>query len=720
MIEQHEFLKAINYIDTNIPLDSIRTRLLKARALEGLGRYEEIDELFYNSSELSYPTEDDLNVLGLSIKANRALKRDLKADYFLNLYRCILGESSIESMNLQQLKQSLINELATQAVVSMDIYIELSRCYLLMGDIVKSLFYQGIYAFVTKRTAIEHDFFDIYKKHFNYNEVFSVFSKMTFKYTVVFILESNEQEMDYLAMEKVLHQFGKNAIRVHANRYMNGDKECSQATLYDYLIDLMQKNEDFIYIIAERTRLDCLYSHKVDRKYLHYLTNPKEYKNQTNFTAFAYIGNYLTYLSDFYSVDAYYELAKKSTYDFSIVIPVRNNIETLPYTLQSCLAIEYDNFEIVISDNSDNDELEAYIEGLNSERINYYRTPMPLQLGRSFEYAYLKAKGDFLIPIGADEGIIKSSLKTLQTILNQHPEELVFTWETLSYNWPQSGIIGEEDKIVLGAMFSKRDIHKVEFIDSKDKLNRVIKQEEPLLTMPTLYQRSGMRRKFLSSLVANANTIVDGFTQDIFMGVLVLSVTEHYVAIKSPIVVIGNSNYSSGAGSKNAISSNAQAKNGIEEFGYFSRGNFIKRGLHSDVPLIHYAWWIHFLTCVLNIADRGLYENEFIKGLDWKRIVEQTISEIPVFSIFYEEETSKLLSFAHRYLCNEDYSALELEYDNYFEKIDDYLLNVKEGKIQKNYEVGLRKNGSLALDGEKFGVKNIYEATQFIENILNL
>ena len=40
--------------------------------------------------------------------------------------------------------------------------------------------------------------------------------------------------------------------------------------------------------------------------------------------------------------------------DFSIVIPVRNAVDTLRHTLQTCLAQDYTgSYEIVLSDNSD-------------------------------------------------------------------------------------------------------------------------------------------------------------------------------------------------------------------------------------------------------------------------------------------------------------------------------------------------------------------------------
>lgn len=721
LVKGKNFLEAIDYIENHVSVESIRVRLLKAEALQGLGRYKELERYFISSSELSYPNGYDLKRLQIEINTSQALQYEIRTKHLMHI-RDTIEEclSNKEALYLIDRKNELVQLLISNQSLTPKQYRDLAECYLIQCDLVKSLFYYGVYSYFSKTTAIESEFLDIYRKHFNFNEVFSVFSRMEMTYPIVFLVSGKESSTDYLAMAEVLKRLGKQVAIYNVDDYESGLAGDEKSNLYEALHSYMCENGRFVYLFAERPVLDALKSAGVKRKFLHYLTNPKEIKNQTVLTAFAFMGDYLKYLSDLYDIDAASELDQKSKYDFSIVIPVRNNIETLPYTLKTCLDIDYDNFEIVVSDNSDNADVENYIKSIQSPKINYYKTPIPLQLGRSFEFAYLKAKGDFLIPIGADEGIVKTSLKALKYYLDQYTEDDIFSWGTLSYNWPKCGIPGEEDKVVIGKMFSKHEQQTAHFIDARDKLARVISGEDALLTMPTLYQRSGMRRRFLRQLVEQGNTIVDGLTQDIFVGVLVLAMTRRYVELSLPVVVIGNSNYSAGAESKEAVNSLSRAQKGIKEFGGFSRGNFVKRGLHSDVPQIHYAWWIHFLICILNIEDRGLFDQIDIESLDWERIVELTFSEIPVSSVFYEEEINKLLQFAERNLKPETYQRLASSYGDYEDKIDACFVKAISEPKGKSYELGFRSNNSLAIDGEKFGIKNIFEATKFIENILNL
>lgn len=721
LVKDKDYLGAIEYIENHVKVESIRVRLLKAEALQGLGRYEELDRYFISSSELSYPTDYDLKRLQIEIDTSQALQYEIRTKHLMHI-RDTIEEclSNKETFYLIHRKNELVQLLISNQGLTPQQYRDLAECYLIQCDLVKSLFYYSIYSYFSETTAIESEFLDIYRKHFNFNEVFSVFSRMQFTNPVVFLVSEKESSTDYLAMAEVLKRLEKQVAVYNIDNFESGATSGEKSNLFGSLYSYMCEKERFVYLFAERPILDSLKAPGVKRNFLHYLTNPKEIKNQAVLTAFAFMGDYLKYLSDLYEIDAESEIDQKSKYDFSIVIPVRNNIETLPYTLKTCLDIDYDNFEIVVSDNSDNEDVENYIKSIQSPKINYYKTPIPLQLGRSFEFAYLKSKGDFLIPIGADEGIVRSSLKALKYYLDQYAEDDIFSWGTLSYNWPKCGIPGEEDKIVIGKMFSKHEQHDVHFIDASDKLERVISGEDALLTMPTLYQRSGMRRRFLRQLVEKGNTIVDGLTQDIFVGVLVLAMTRRYIELIQPVVVIGNSNYSAGAESKEAVNSLSRAQRGIKEFGGFSRGNFVKRGLHSDVPQIHYAWWIHFLTCVLNIEDRGLFDQIDIESLDWERIIELTLSEIPVSSVFYEEEINKLLLFAQRNLEPETYLRLASSYESYEDKIDAYFLNAMSEPKGKSYELGFRSNNSLAIDGEKFGIKNIFEATKFIENILNL
>ena len=78
---------------------------------------------------------------------------------------------------------------------------------------------------------------------------------------------------------------------------------------------------------------------------------------------------------------------------FSVVIPTRQRANTLRHTLQTCLAQDYDDYEIVVCDNFSSPETRQVVDDCASERIVYLRTSRPLAMSVNWELAVEQARG---------------------------------------------------------------------------------------------------------------------------------------------------------------------------------------------------------------------------------------------------------------------------------------------------------------------------------------
>ena len=58
---------------------------------------------------------------------------------------------------------------------------------------------------------------------------------------------------------------------------------------------------------------------------------------------------------------------------FSVVIPTRQRANTLRHTLQTCLASDFDDYEIVVCDNCSSPETRQVVEEAASRRVVYVR-----------------------------------------------------------------------------------------------------------------------------------------------------------------------------------------------------------------------------------------------------------------------------------------------------------------------------------------------------------
>ena len=223
-------------------------------------------------------------------------------------------------------------------------------------------------------------------------------------------------------------------------------------------------------------------------------------------------------------------LYQKPSYDFSIIIPCRNDGNTLFYTLQTCLNQEYaENYEIVISDNADqkwgaDTPCARICNKINDERIHYYRTPANLSLPKNFEYAFLNAKGAFLISMGADDGILPWALSRISGVLRTLSKQKVFLWNAATYRWPgtdKGAHIRKESAFLSTPEENIPNEPTIIQYKTEDVFWQSFDTYGMMHMLPQLYHNSGIRRAYMAELYEQTGILWAGTSQDICMAVTV-------------------------------------------------------------------------------------------------------------------------------------------------------------------------------------------------------
>ena len=91
----------------------------------------------------------------------------------------------------------------------------------------------------------------------------------------------------------------------------------------------------------------------------------------------------------------------------SILIPTYNSMNFIEKTLKSCMNQDYENFEIVVSDDCSKDETYKYLLEMSkkNERLRVMRNDRNLGSLRNFNKLIDEAKGEFLKFLGSDDEI---------------------------------------------------------------------------------------------------------------------------------------------------------------------------------------------------------------------------------------------------------------------------------------------------------------------------
>ncbi len=113
----------------------------------------------------------------------------------------------------------------------------------------------------------------------------------------------------------------------------------------------------------------------------------------------------------------------------SFAIPIRNGEKVLPKLLDSLLAQDFTNFEIVISDNASTDRTlevcQKYVQ--QDSRVRYHRNPENIGLNANFNLLIELARGKYMRWIGGDDRLEPDYARKCIAALSTRPDVIGVT-----------------------------------------------------------------------------------------------------------------------------------------------------------------------------------------------------------------------------------------------------------------------------------------------------
>ncbi len=125
---------------------------------------------------------------------------------------------------------------------------------------------------------------------------------------------------------------------------------------------------------------------------------------------------------------------------FIILIPVLNGESTLPDTLKTCCTQNYDNYQIVVSNNWSDDRTDEVIRRFQDQfpKITYIKPPRRLGMSAHWEFAIGEVIKDdaFLIIIGSDDALMPNALQYANGLFNVFNKMQTLAWSLSYYYYP--------------------------------------------------------------------------------------------------------------------------------------------------------------------------------------------------------------------------------------------------------------------------------------------
>jgi glycosyltransferase involved in cell wall biosynthesis len=105
----------------------------------------------------------------------------------------------------------------------------------------------------------------------------------------------------------------------------------------------------------------------------------------------------------------------------SIIIPTYNRSEYLYQCIKSVLSNNYQNMEVLVSDNASQDNTKNVVFSFNDQRLQYFRNDT--NIGAEFNILKLLgyASGDYLFCLGDDDYLNEGAISEIVDIISQYP-----------------------------------------------------------------------------------------------------------------------------------------------------------------------------------------------------------------------------------------------------------------------------------------------------------
>lgn len=302
---------------------------------------------------------------------------------------------------------------------------------------------------------------------------------------------------------------------------------------------------------------------------------------------------------------------------FSVIIPAKDRADFLYHTLRTCSLQDYENFEVIVSDDGSTDHTREVVEDAarKDPRIRYASPGRGVGMRDNFEFALNQVKPGYVIALGADDGLLPYGIRGMWESLQDMGQEIL-AWPAPVFSY--AGAKMETAQLTLHRNSGRRIIKSSDFLDRQSKsLNYLSDVESPMFYV------KGVTSTRLVDQVRRRST--DGRfyscpTPDGYSGIVLAGEVSSYAFSGKPFSIYGVSPTSQGMG---FLAPDTGAKKRSEDF----FRNALSRPMHPELATQPYSPLITLMTADYLLTARDLpgwpgdfppinYRNMLMKGLD--------------------------------------------------------------------------------------------------------
>lgn len=223
---------------------------------------------------------------------------------------------------------------------------------------------------------------------------------------------------------------------------------------------------------------------------------------------------------------------------FTVVVPTRERCDVLGKTLKTVLAQDYEQLEVIVSDNHSSDRTREVVAGFNDRRVRYVNPGQRLSMSHHWEFALTHVVDGWLTILGDDDGLLPGALAKVADMIRTEPVEALRS-RVCGYGWPSAA----------GSQFGELRVPLTdgcEVRNSLEWLSRALNGRAAYTDLPMLYNGGFVANAVLDRIRQRTGKVYLSSIPDVYSAVAISSVTERYLFCHEPLAINGASRHSTG------------------------------------------------------------------------------------------------------------------------------------------------------------------------------
>lgn len=379
---------------------------------------------------------------------------------------------------------------------------------------------------------------------------------------------------------------------------------------------------------------------------------------------------------------------------FTVIIPAKDRSYYLEQTLRTCSLQDYQNLEIIVSDDGSVDDTRNIVEeaAKRDGRIRYVTPGNNVGMRDNFEFALSQVKPGYVLALGADDGLLPYGISSMNQLLQLTGKKML-AWQAPLFTYP--GINSDSGQLALYARRGRIQ-RGVKIIKSREFLQRQVKCLHYLsdVESPMFYVK-GVVSTELIDRVKNRSSEGRFYvcsTPDGYSGIVLAGEVDDYAFSYEPFSIYGLSPSSQG---QNYLSGKEEAKKNSELF--FKNSAAVP--MHRDLASQPYSPLITLMTVDYLLTARDLSGwAELPININYRDVIVKSIAEL-TNGLWSQEKVSRELKILHEIARHHNLETL---------------FNETLGKATRDLRTPLTGNAinskMIFIDATHLGVKNIFDA----------